>query len=1519
MFLCVAITGARLQGDATRDTRIAARFGAGTQLEVDEATNISSGVGGLGSTTPTSELATVTEESQSWSRQDQQERVEYNETCASPLNRMGPKSPKQRRPARRAGSAGMRLRLPCSGTAHTEAWHTNGAPHRDSQRLDHLHLPQRSCMPKLVDTLEGLGGVDTDPEMEDVGTGREGRGGGGGGQKSVFRRRQPLKDEFRQMVHDNKTRSEALRRSVEAIESLAGALDSNNAEKQLLVKVFMSCAQQGARTPREGHSGATRVMMVGAGGGKRSQVAFLGQMLSVSFEERAVFESMPGPLLDALEDALRLKMSYAEAVARVAELDDELLEWQRWYAKQSASNPAGSNDHNVSVSRDKMHPVPKLNLAHSGGGREVLPRDRAATNSPRAGEAGDGPVAAAHLRSQMSQVRVENERLRMQLHEVQMHVMGKSPRGLGLDDGSQLVLDLMHKDLAAAKAQNYNLQAEVASLAEHSRRMTQDSERQKGLLYDQMNLLQIDLDKCKRELDLAKQRAQAKREAACKRPMDEQRPEEEQHALPPLDLAQVKKLQMQQQQSQQQHPEHLSAPARSDAALLQSSNENDEQRRQQQQEDNMDLMWMPAVLAQLEGSEEEAEVQLDMLPARAGKHLHAEGDMRLCAFEALSLRAERGDEESGDEDLYPLGALVSVLTALKEELAANYSHLRNAVRDEAGKEPLERSLIQELRLLQLVVASFDAQLHVLHTPQGALALTARREARVLADAAGAGGEAGDEAGRIMLLVRELEKVCVAAELRRTRRADTLEEQQHTAMHNLQQLSALPDISHDNLADGANSADESLVFSLNGTAFDPDLQHSHSSYSTSGAAAVRVSVAAQIHDTVETTQVVLTGGVVAEEGMERAAMTWLGMFGHISGNDDDAHGGSGVHEADDGELAAGFIWLDLCPFAANSSERERGEGVLSTGEATMAQESEAVPTQQHAAAWESPLLHTQCVATASEPAQVEHAASISRGAPSFKAKKPPALPLEHIKALPRDTSLEQQQLDAALQQLDAVLHADGVLQHDGVLQQDAMLQNDAVSQLSVSGEEDALALSTTAETCTDTPGEPNASFCKPSEEDARQPHDADVEHALDALSACAPAAPSESAPASDLNPTPEAALQSGGAPRGVPSLAVHIAVSGQAQAAARAESMARSINQRPMSASAVPAYMTRDGSRGADDTQQHTMPRPANSRQRPQSATLRAAAHELDLAGIGSVQRRSSHSSALQSVVEADSSSALSPLVDSSLTEVSGLGSEPSGLAGAPQHSSVCDISDGSAGSDEDVLAHADEAEEAEEEQEDKSSASRSNPEAPVVSVDVDTQHGDTQDHNAAQGHTTAVPAHTALGAHCVEQDASGEAVATRLKGDEDERLEDLERRLRVEVDNTVQMEMVQQYNQFEKGGSTLAGVAEDEQEHDQDYEHEEGALAEIKRPLSATSLASESFASPSLSSPLSDGKHLGGAGGVDGEGIDGEHDMPREMSWERREIEITPRGEHDLRVVRGDKPTRPDDRRARRTGRSPVE
>jgi hypothetical protein len=113
---------------------------------------------------------------------------------------------------------------------------------------------------------------------------------------------------------------------------------------------------------------------------------------------------------------------------------------------------------------------------------------------------------------------------------------------------------------------------------------------------------------------------------------------------------------------------------------------------------------------------------------------------------------------------------------------------------------------------------------------------------------------------------------------------------------------------------------------------------------------------------------------------------------------------------------------------------------------------------------------------------------------------------------------------------------------------------------------------------------------------------------------------------------------------------------------------------------------------------------------------------------------------------------------------------------------------------------------------------------------------------------------------------------------------------------TVQMQMVQQYNQFEKVGSTLEGVAEDEQEE------EEGQVraddSRTIRPMSARSLSSP-FASDE------------GVDAADRDVNDDERLTPsREISGERRKI--TPRGEHE----RGDKPTRPDDRRAgRRAGR----
>ena len=87
-----------------------------------------------------------------------------------------------------------------------------------------------------------------------------------------------------------------------------------------------------------------------------------------------------------------------------------------------------------------------------------------------------------------------------------MHATGKSPRGLRGDSSSELVLDFMQKDLAAAKAQQYNLQADVAALSENNRRTQQEAERQKSLVYEQMYALQAELDKCKQELKLARER-----------------------------------------------------------------------------------------------------------------------------------------------------------------------------------------------------------------------------------------------------------------------------------------------------------------------------------------------------------------------------------------------------------------------------------------------------------------------------------------------------------------------------------------------------------------------------------------------------------------------------------------------------------------------------------------------------------------------------------------------------------------------------------------------------------------------------------------------------------------------------------------------------------------------------------------------------------------------------------------------------------------------------------------------------
>ena len=216
---------------------------------------------------------------------------------------------------------------------------------------------------------------------------------------------------------------------------------------------------------------------------------------------------------------------------------------------------------------------------------------------------------------------------------------------------------------------------------------------------------------------------------------------------------------------------------------------------------HMDVEWLPAILAHLEGRggrsgdwgvvmndalsldevrrslpfEPNDALSLDeVLPERLSVRMEEEGGVVLAGLEALSKGGEFARREgrggtAGNEgavtSLSVLSELISVLPELtkelRRELAGYYSALRGSVRDAASQEPLQSRLIKELCLLQLIVASFDAQLSVLNTPKGALALAARRSVSMLAGSAAADVSAEGEAGRVMELVRELERVCVA--------------------------------------------------------------------------------------------------------------------------------------------------------------------------------------------------------------------------------------------------------------------------------------------------------------------------------------------------------------------------------------------------------------------------------------------------------------------------------------------------------------------------------------------------------------------------------------------------------------------------------------------------------------------------------------------------------------------------------------------------------------------------------------
>jgi hypothetical protein len=1419
--LSATTAGARLQGDATRETRIAIRFSADGQTEATDAkgNQAPSSIGGYGSTTPSSELGleTVTEESQSWSRKDlpqeeaqgnctesgARERVDYREP-----DRKGPKTPTQRRPGRRANSAGLRMRRPSyertvyCGRGPPVYTQSEASLNKDRDALFPGRSEQSPAMPQLVDVhgkerREDDVGDGIASEAKEHEGGALGEGGGSGveqhahvyeGKGVYVRRRLPLKDEFRQMVEDNKLRSEALRRSVEAIESLSGALDANNAEKQLLVKVIMSCSPQGAggRTPRMPLVGNLSAEERGAGvggQGRRSQFAFIAQMLDLSEEERALVEAMPATLVDALEDVLRLKMSYAEAVAFLAELDDELPERQMPHAKHGSGSVCCS-------AGGRPDTVPRLTLPGAGTG--------AGSKSHWVGEAQDGPVAAAHLRSQLSQVRVENERLRGHLQEVQQFVLGKSPRGRdGRDDGSQLVLDLMHKDLAAAKAQKYVLQAEVASLAEHCKRLTADAEKRKDVLYDQISVLQMELDACRQELGVARQRALLAAEDAAKREAEatevlapaalvqattavdalgnaqasrnseitsgrgavsveptettaaavaregqiQESMEENKRVQAACDgaSAEAKELQTQAENSkskcnetQQENDEGIQGLVRSlsetDPEYANETKQLKAEEREEERDVDIDFVWMPAILAHLEGrrgggacdreagegrGNAEMETALDMLPPRVVSKVREDGRLELSAFEALSLSVGAVAVPGGGgarETASALGALETVVKELKQELATYYTTLRSALQDVVSTGPLDRTLIQELRLLQLLVASFEAQVHVLCSPPGAFAVCARRTATELAQAAAAGCE-GCKSGRVLELVRELESLLVAAELRRSRAViagkpeaevemglemvlQRPEEQAGPHLNDTAAMQVLPELSQDNWGEGTrmmNSADDSLVYS---------------------------------HDV---------------------------SFNGVSLNDT-----SSLPDAD--ALAHSMTRADLEALAASTCQLQ-----------AVAHQ----PQQSHPA--------IRWLAALGPSLELHTAAELANGG------APPADGAEV-------GSSDVLGVDEALTWLRLCMPASHHGQREEASSEAARAKAGA-GVVAVGGHDDEEALTSSTATCA--AGEASSSFCKPSQEDMREPHDAVGEERSDK------AAEAHIGQLPVLN----------GAQAGVEAPAMPVA-------AATSSTAAHNLH--------------------------------LAGGQRPQSATVRGKCELTDVQESRCGRHHRHHNHLLSPVGESSVTSEVSDVTGEqppSSTVGAAREPEPPGSGGDARvlNSSMC-ISDGSADEDEDVLANP-ELDKEEIEDGDGACSPRQAIDGSAGggrggSVKEGVQHGD-----APLRGDREVVVRGAVGPD-EEQCAAGIG----------------------EQDLTLQMSMVQQYQQYEKVGSQLEGVAEESVAEGDEDEADEAPLAGEEGCAVAAAPAAMTG---------------GGSGG--------------DASWERREIEISQNHE----------PTRPDDRHRR--------